>query len=67
MELLDAANLSAMGVYIAFASLAVGVLTWWLSKLLSDKRDSTIHEVKIQNLERRMDDAEEDIKLLQRK
>lgn len=61
-----ATDLSGVGIFIGAASLLVGILSWWLSKLLSDKRDSTIHSVKIEQLERRMQIAENDIKDLQR-
>ena len=62
-----ATDFNGIGVFVGAASLIVGILSWWLSKLLSDKKDSTIHEVKIEQLERRMNIAEADIKDLQQR
>lgn len=57
-----AIDYEGLGLFIGGASLLVGILTWWLGKLLSDKKDSTIHEVEIQHLKERVDKLEEDVK-----
>ena len=64
---LIATDFNGIGIFIGVVSLLVGILSWWLSKLLSDKRDSTIHEVKIEQLERRMQIAENEIRDLQQR
>ena len=42
---------SGIGVYIGSATLLVGVLSWWIAKLLDDKKKITEHEIKIEDLE----------------
>lgn len=59
--MLIAINFDGVGVFIGVATLLIGVLSWWLSKLLSDKKDMTVLQVKVENLERRMKDNEDDI------
>lgn len=58
---------SGIGLLIGAASLAIGVLSWWLSKLLTDKKDITILQVTVEDLERRVEELEEDIKVLQKR
>lgn len=65
--MLIAIDYSGIGILIGTASLAIGVLSWWLSKLLSDKKDITVLQVNVEDLERRVEELEEDIKVLQRR
>jgi hypothetical protein len=62
-----AINLDGVGVFIGVATLLVGILSWWLSKLLSDKKDITVVQIKIENIERRVKELEDDVNDLQRK
>lgn len=60
-------NIDGVTAFIGGAALLVGILSWWLSKLLGDKKDITIVQVKLENLERRMTEVEHEVDDLQRK
>lgn len=57
-------NWQAVGVIIAGVGLIAGILAWWMSKFLSDKRDIITCKIKIEELDRRMNNAEGDIKTI---
>lgn len=50
MKLL-AIDYNGIGLFIGAATLIVGILSWWIAKLLDDKRKITEHEIKIEDLE----------------
>lgn len=58
MKILLAIDWDGVGAYIGAATLLVGVLSWWVAKLLDDKKKVTEHEVKIEDLENRIKDIE---------
>jgi len=49
-----------IGILIAGLGLIAGVLGWWISKFLADKKDIMSCILKIDNLERRVKDIEEE-------
>jgi hypothetical protein len=59
--MLIAVDYSGIGIFIAGASLLIGILSWWLSKLLTDKKDITIIEVEIRHLKERVEDIEDEL------
>lgn len=44
------------------AGFLVGVLTWWLSKLLTDKKEVTILQEQVKNLKEKVEDMEDELK-----
>ncbi len=52
--------ISAIGVF-------AGILAWWISKLLADKKDSITNALEISHLRHDFGKMEEDIKELTRK
>jgi hypothetical protein len=58
---LIAVDYSGIGIFIAGSSLLIGILSWWLSKLLTDKKDITIIEVEIRHLKERVEDIEDEL------
>lgn len=42
---------NAFGTFVAAAALLVGILSWWIAKLLDTNKKITEHEIKIENLE----------------
>lgn len=59
MKILLNVDWSGIGVYIGAATLLVGVLSWWIAKLLDDKKKITEHEIKIEDLEDEVKDIKE--------
>lgn len=51
MKVLLAVNWGEVGAYISGAIFLVGILSWWVAKLLDDKKKITEHEIKIEDLE----------------
>lgn len=45
---------NAFGTFVAAAALLVGILSWWIAKLLDTNKKITEHEVKIEDLEEDM-------------
>ena len=48
-------------VIIAVAGMFVSVLLWWVSKLLSDKKDIITNSVNIESLKERVSDLEDEV------
>lgn len=46
------------------AGFLVGVLSWWLSKLLTDKKEVTILQERVKNLKEEIDEIKEELKEL---
>lgn len=44
-------TLNGIGIFIAGAGFIVGILSWWIAKLLDDKKKITEHEIKIEDVE----------------
>lgn len=63
--MLIAISINEWAVFVSVAAIVVGVLSFWLSKLLSDKKDITIIQVNMEHMERRLKKAEEEIEELQ--
>lgn len=55
-------NLDGIGVFIAGAGFIVGILSWWIAKLLDDKKKITEHEIKIEDLQDDMKDVKDRLK-----
>lgn len=54
-------NYELIGVVIAAIVAFAGIISWWISKFLSDKKDITVLQVKMKDLERRVAKNEEKI------
>ena len=55
---------SGIGVYIGAATLLVGVLSWWIAKLLDDKKKITEHDIKIEDLEDEMKEMKTELRYI---
>lgn len=64
---MDKENIAAIALVVSAIGLFAGVISWWLGKFLADKRDSVEHGIKIEHLERRIDDLEDEVRDLRRK
>lgn len=64
---MDSKYLPAAALIVSAIGLFAGVISWWLGKFLADKRDSVEHGIKIEHLERRLDDLEDEVRDLRRK
>lgn len=53
---------NGIGLFIGAATLIVGILSWWIAKLLDDKKKITEHEIKIEDLEDEMKDIRDRLK-----
>lgn len=62
--MLIAIDFSGVSVMVAAVAFLVGVLTWWIGKLLSDKKEVVENQVKIEDLERRVSSIEGDVKTM---
>ena len=49
-----------IGIMLTGIGLIAGILGWWVSKFLADKKDIITALIKIEDLERRMNDVESD-------
>jgi hypothetical protein len=58
-------NYNGLALFVSVAMLAVGVLGWWVAKLLDDKKNSTIHDIKVQDHDKKLDDHEQRIRHLE--
>lgn len=61
MQLL-AFDYSGLMVALGGAGFLVGVLSWWLSKLLTDKKEITILQEQVKNLKEKVEDMEDELK-----
>lgn len=64
---MDSKYLPAAALIVSAIGLFAGVISWWLGKFLADKRDSVEHGIKIEHLESRVEDLEDEIRDLRRK
>lgn len=64
---MDNKYLPAIALVVSAVGLFAGVISWWLGKFLADKRDSVEHGIKIEHLESRVDDLEDEVRDLRRK
>lgn len=64
---MDSKYLPAIALVVSAIGLFAGVISWWLGKFLADKRDSVEHGIKIEQLERRVDDLEDEMRDYRRK
>lgn len=64
---MDNKYLPAIALVVSAIGLFAGVISWWLGKFLADKRDSVEHGIKIEQLERRVDDLEDEMRDYRRK
>jgi hypothetical protein len=64
---MDNKYLPVAALIVSAIGLFAGVISWWLGKFLADKRDSVSYGIKIEHLESRVDDLEDEIRELRRK
>lgn len=60
-----AIDISAFGIYVTVASLALGVLTWWIGKLLRDKQEITFLQADVKHLKQKEEEQDERIEKLE--
>lgn len=65
MYLLDV-NFEGWGVFVSIVAVAIGILTWWIGKLLDDKKNITIVESDIKHLKETIDDMKDEIDEMRR-
>jgi len=54
------------GILVTGVGLIVGIIGWWISKFLADKKDIITCMIKIENLEREMEEVKEEQKNIRR-
>lgn len=58
-------GISSFGAFVTAAGVIVGILSWWLAKLLSDKKDMTIVQMELKHMKEELEEAKKDIQQLQ--